>query len=456
MKKKSPEAPEDKAKRLREYLDGVQRRNERSREQRERLTGSPEVGIFWVVNGKLMIAGAWIEEAMITGRFAHHPTTHEKEWSLCQRIGAVPRSMRCDDPPRGRVDLDKVTQQFHLYADVCILNDDAMVAKIRQDLHLPSEIKISNDNFYQCLKCLGRAGEWSRYMNSQQTHKRGFALNRENYIEHIKCLINTAFYYFVSARAQRVSAPHGLAFWCNTEVVRRLDLHLLNWIAVAPTNGRFGRAAAIEEAIGKVDRRSGRVWARETEVGTGVRVVGHRKLEPSIVPPADRERLEAEFFARVRTSCAAALQNRQAGRMAARPRDLFVIWDNVSTALTFGFEIEIATANRYFAHVRWWKDRVDTHLDGLLADFLERTGRRTERDLGPAIRAGVDLVPVDRIWEFAVNEIGRQLGKPSSELLMPNREAVEMMFFAKVHEICIDYLRGEHRDGEKPRLAKQE
>ena len=50
----------DGAQRLRGYLDEVHRRNEQSREQRERLAGTPEVGIFWVANGKLIIAGAWI------------------------------------------------------------------------------------------------------------------------------------------------------------------------------------------------------------------------------------------------------------------------------------------------------------------------------------------------------------------------------------------------------------
>ena len=67
--------------RLREYLDEVDRRNEESREQRDRLAGSPEVGIFWVVDGRLIIVGAWLEEARTTGRFAHYPVPPEKEWS---------------------------------------------------------------------------------------------------------------------------------------------------------------------------------------------------------------------------------------------------------------------------------------------------------------------------------------------------------------------------------------
>jgi hypothetical protein len=107
------------------------------------------------VDGRLILAGAWIEEATTRGRFAHYPTTHEREWAFCQRANAVPLDVAYDEPPRGRVDYDKVTQRFQLFADACILSDQAMVEKIRKDLNLPSEIRIAPDNFYQCVKCLG-------------------------------------------------------------------------------------------------------------------------------------------------------------------------------------------------------------------------------------------------------------------------------------------------------------
>jgi hypothetical protein len=103
---------DDNAQRLREYLDEVHRRNEQSREQRERLANSPAVGIFWVVSGKLIILGAWLEEARTTGRFARYPIPHEKAWVNYRRNAIVPSDMEYDDPPRGRVDYDKVNQEF--------------------------------------------------------------------------------------------------------------------------------------------------------------------------------------------------------------------------------------------------------------------------------------------------------------------------------------------------------
>jgi hypothetical protein len=125
----------------------------------------------------LIIAGAWIEESITTGRFAHYPTTHEKEWSLCQRVGAVPRDVEYDELPRGRVDYDKVTQKFHLYADACILKDEAMVDKLRKDLSLPPEIITSPDNFYQCAKCLGLSA--SDFGGSRRRREPGFCVQPE-------------------------------------------------------------------------------------------------------------------------------------------------------------------------------------------------------------------------------------------------------------------------------------
>ena len=75
---------------------------------------------------------------------------------------------------------------------------------------------------------------------------------------------------------------------------------------------------------------------------------------------------------------------------------------------------------------------------------------RPKRDQAAVIRAGVDLVPIDRIWDFAVNEIARQLGKPASELLLPNRQAIEAAFFRRVDDVCAAALRGERHEAEEP------
>lgn len=119
------------------------------------LHNAPAVGIFWHVGGVLIIAGAFLEEAQRRGRFAHFPVSAETMWRNYQLIRAVPVEMDYYEPPFGRVVFDKVTQQFHLYADMCILRDDVLVSEIRKNLNLPLDVGSEFDADYRCSTCLG-------------------------------------------------------------------------------------------------------------------------------------------------------------------------------------------------------------------------------------------------------------------------------------------------------------
>jgi hypothetical protein len=135
--------------------------------------------------------------------------------------------------------------------------------------------------------------------------------------------------------------------------------------------------------------------------------------------------------------------------MPAHPEHVFMVWGHVCAALAYNFQKEIAVTNCYLTHVIWFEDRVDTYLEGRLCDWIDIRRRRSKRDDSVAIRAGVDLVPTDRIWNFAVSEIALQLGKPASELLLPDREPIEVAFFRRVDDVCAAALRGErHEEGE--------
>jgi hypothetical protein len=443
MKRETPGDAEERPQRLREYLDEVHRRIEQSREQRERLAGSPEVGIFWIVGGRLIIVGAWLEEARTTGRFAHHPITHEKAWINCQRVGAVPRDIQCDDPPRGRVDFDKVTQTFHLYADACIVADEAMVGKIRKDLSLPPEILILPDALYQCVKCLGlSAGDFARH------RKRGFAFNREGYMDSIRPQIIGALWNFYQARfAEANGGPNVDPLWDN-EAKRILDLQLPSWIAIAPTDGRFGRANAVNRAITQIENGAAKVWA--TVVSRHAARSASSRFADRL---PDRQGLETAFFSLVRANCATALQNPKGRRISASPEHVFTVWEHACAALAYYYEAEIAAENGYLTHVIWFEDRVDTHLDGRLCDWITIWRDRPKLDQTAVIQAGVGLVPVDPIWDFAVNEIARQVGKPASELLLPNRQAIEAAFFTRVDDVSVAALRGERHEVDR---AQQE
>jgi hypothetical protein len=52
---------DEELRRRREFMAEIQRRNEQSAAQKARLAGSPEVGIFWDMNGGLIL-GAFLEK----------------------------------------------------------------------------------------------------------------------------------------------------------------------------------------------------------------------------------------------------------------------------------------------------------------------------------------------------------------------------------------------------------
>jgi hypothetical protein len=141
---------------MQEMLDEIHRRNrDRSeQDQRQAPAAGPQVGIVWELNGALFIEGVSLTEAESWGQFKNYPGSHEKMWRKYQRIDAVARDLEYDAPPRGRVVYDMAGQQFHLYADVCILRNETLVAKIRSDLHLPPKVEAAPDDHYRCAKCL--------------------------------------------------------------------------------------------------------------------------------------------------------------------------------------------------------------------------------------------------------------------------------------------------------------
>jgi hypothetical protein len=415
----------EKAPGVREMMDHIHEQNQRDAERRKRLAGSPEVGIFWDVNGRLIIAGAFLEEAQTWGRFAHYPMEHEQAWPSYQRVEAAPLDMEYDDAPRGRVVYDKVTQQFHLYADACILLNEAMLGKIRSNLSLPSEIEMGPDNFYQCVTCLGFSA--SDVGCVPRARKPGFAFNRESYMDQLREVTQTALWRFFNARVDPRGDPQDADPLQENEVRRLIDLQLPSLISIAATNGRFSRTRAIEEAIGEAEQKATEIWQRVVH-GTAKR----RDDDPSARQSPDRRQLETTFFSWVRTNCTAAAKVRKIGRMRASPGQVLDVWSHVAAALSYHFELEIARSNNHLTRVVWFEDRVHTFLHRL-GDLIERRNK-TKLDVA-AIKAGVDLAPVDRVWNFALKEIAHQLGKLPGELLLPDRNAIEATFFARVDKI---------------------
>ncbi len=147
-------------------------------------------------------------------------------------------------------------------------------------------------------------------MTSKPPRKPGYALNRADYLYHIRLLIDSGLSYFLDARIRRDDALQSVDTIWDNETRRLIDLQLPNWISIACTNGRFSRANAVEQAVAKSEGRTDQHWARGAKALEENNKEDHRtKWLP------DRQRLKTTFFSWVRKNCAAALTGRAPERM---------------------------------------------------------------------------------------------------------------------------------------------
>ena len=112
------------------------------------------VGILWFFDDRLIIDSTPVSKAEPYGDNIGHATGHIDHWALLQRTGAVPPDIEYEQHPRGRVVYDKRQETFHLLADRCILDRKDLIAKIKEELHLPKSTKTDTDQHYRCFHCL--------------------------------------------------------------------------------------------------------------------------------------------------------------------------------------------------------------------------------------------------------------------------------------------------------------
>lgn len=120
-----------------------------------RDAGAPQVGIFWVVNGRPLTFGDPVTEAEPWGEFRNYREDHIHLWKSLQRTGIVPWDSEYEDHPRGRVVYNTRTDSFMFFADRCILKNRPTVRHLLAELHLPATTKTESDPHYKCKKCGG-------------------------------------------------------------------------------------------------------------------------------------------------------------------------------------------------------------------------------------------------------------------------------------------------------------
>ena len=114
----------------------------------------PQVGIFWLVDGKTILDATPLSAAEAHLQFRIYPGDHISVWERLQRQGLAPIDMEYEEPPRGRVVYNTNEKRFTLLADKCILSSKAVVREIVSAMNLPADTLTGTDSHYRCFRCL--------------------------------------------------------------------------------------------------------------------------------------------------------------------------------------------------------------------------------------------------------------------------------------------------------------
>jgi hypothetical protein len=115
----------------------------------------PAVGIFWLVNGRLIIDSTQVSGAESYGDCLTHARSHLKYWTELQRKGVVPPEVEYEELPRGRVVMDGKTGRFIVWGDRCILRRKSLRKQVLTSFHLVDcEADFRSDEHYRCFGCL--------------------------------------------------------------------------------------------------------------------------------------------------------------------------------------------------------------------------------------------------------------------------------------------------------------
>ena len=118
--------------------------------QRSRLASVPEVGIFWLIDGKLVANSIPWRQADIHGGFYNGKNDHAAFWTTLQRLLPQLKGLEYTDYPRGRVLFDSTEEVFLVYSPRGIVNILALRKMILTEFKLPlAATKFEADYHYE-------------------------------------------------------------------------------------------------------------------------------------------------------------------------------------------------------------------------------------------------------------------------------------------------------------------
>ena len=118
--------------------------------KRSRMASMPEVGIFWLIDNKLVADSIPWRQADIHGGFYNGKNDHAALWTTLQRLVPQWKGKEYTDFPRGRVLLDAMKEVFLVYSSQAIVKSPGVRATILAEFKLPlAATKFEADYHYE-------------------------------------------------------------------------------------------------------------------------------------------------------------------------------------------------------------------------------------------------------------------------------------------------------------------
>jgi len=118
--------------------------------QRSRMASMSEVGIFWLIDDKLVADSIPWRQADIHGGFHNGKNDHAALWTTLQRLRPQWKGVEYTAYPRGRVLFHSTEEVFLVYSSQAIVNSPGVKAMILAEFKLPSAAtKFAADYHYE-------------------------------------------------------------------------------------------------------------------------------------------------------------------------------------------------------------------------------------------------------------------------------------------------------------------
>jgi hypothetical protein len=117
---------------------------------RSRLASMPEVGLFWLIDNKLVADSIPWRQGDVYGGFYGGKSGHAALWTTLQRLVPQWQGKEYTDFPRGRVLFDSMEEVFLVYSSRLLINSLEVRKMILAEFNLPlAATKFAADYHYE-------------------------------------------------------------------------------------------------------------------------------------------------------------------------------------------------------------------------------------------------------------------------------------------------------------------